>query len=378
MGKIRVLIIDDSAVARMLFTELISKDPGIEVVGAAQDPIIARQKIKRLRPDVITLDVEMPRMDGLTFLEELMGTSPMPVVMVSSLTEKGGETTLRALELGAVDFVAKPRIDIVSELPNIVEDITEKIKTAAKASIRRRSSVKPTPARVAPEAVIKGAVPRAMIKTTEKVVVIGASTGGTEALKDILVQLPADAPGIVIVQHMPEKFTRLFADRIDKLCSIDVSEARDGDKVIPGHALIAPGSHHMLLKRSGANYYVEVKEGPRVNRHRPSVDVLFRSAANYAGKNAIGVILTGMGSDGANGLKEMRDAGGYTIAQDEKTCVVFGMPKEAIETGGVNEIIPLPDISSAIISHIKADYAGNKRSSNTRQSTVPTRISEDS
>ncbi len=346
--KIRVLIVDDSAVARMILTELLSKDPGIEVVGAAHDPVIARQKIAALRPDVLTLDVEMPRMDGLTFLEEIMDTAPMPVVMVSSLTERGCETTLRALEFGAVDFVTKPRIDVPAELPKIAEEVAEKIKAAAAATVRRRSAFRSPPERLGPDAVIKGPSSRAMLQTTDKVVAIGASTGGTEAIRDILTRMPPDSPGVVIVQHMPERFTRLFADRLDKICSIDVREARDGDRVIAGHALIAPGNHHMLLKRSGADYYVEINDGPRVNRHRPSVDVLFRSTARYAGKNAIGVILTGMGSDGARGLREMREAGALTIAQDEKTSIVFGMPREAIEAGGVDRVAPLQDIPEEI------------------------------
>lgn len=349
--KTKVLIIDDSAVARMIFTELLSKDHRVEVVGVASDPIIARQKIQRLSPDVLTLDVEMPRMDGLTFLAELMESNPMPVVMVSSLTEKGGETTLKALELGAVDFVTKPKIDVTEELPNIAKEIIEKIVVASNVHVRRRSPIKTPSKRLGPEVMVKKPIATgAMIQTTETVVAIGASTGGTEAIKDVLVQLPADVPGIVIVQHMPEKFTRLFADRINTLCSIDVREAKDGDRVIRGHALIAPGNTHMLLKRSGAEYYVEVKDGPRVNRHRPSVDVLFRSAAKYAGKNAIGVILTGMGNDGALGLKEMRDAGAFTIAQDEKSCIVFGMPKEAIKMGGADKIVSLPNIPRAMLA----------------------------
>lgn len=349
MKKIRVMIIDDSAVVRTLLTELLSRDREIEVVGVAVDPISAKQKIGSLNPDVLTLDVEMPRMDGLSFLEELMQKRPMPVVMVSSLTDKGGETTLRALELGAVDFVTKPKIDLTAKLPDIVENITSKIKAAAGVSVRPRSAVKKPSKKLSTDVMLKKAGETAMIRTTEKVVAIGSSTGGTEAVKDILEVMPPDSPGIVIVQHMPERFTRLFADRLDKTCAIDVREARDGDRVIPGHALIAPGSDHMLLKRSGADYYVEVKKGPLVNRHRPAVDVLFRSAAKYGGKNVIGVILTGMGDDGARGLKEMKDVGAYTIAQDEKSCVVFGMPKEAIERGGACSILPLDDICEDVL-----------------------------
>lgn len=353
MGRrIKVLIIDDSAVTRMIFTELISKDPDIEVVGVAHDPIIARDKIRTLKPDVITLDVEMPRMDGLTFLEEIMAKDPLPVVMVSSLTERGCETTIKALELGAVDFVTKPRIDVATRLPAIIDEITEKIKTASRAVVRRPTALKPPP-RIGPDAVIKPPRGRAMIQTTDKVVAIGASTGGTEAIKDILLRMPANCPGIVIVQHMPERFTRLFAERLNRMCTIDVREAQDGDRVIPGHALIAPGNRHMLLKRSGADYHVSIQNGPLVNRHRPSVDVLFRSVARYAGKNAIGVILTGMGDDGARGLKEMKEAGAFTIAQDERTSIIFGMPKEAIRMGGVNKIVSLDRIQDEIISFVR-------------------------
>ncbi len=354
--KIKVLIVDDSAVARMILSELLSKDPQIKVVGIAQDPIIARQKIRTLKPDVITLDVEMPRVDGLTFLEELMAETPMPVVMVSSLTEKGCETTLRALELGAVDFVTKPRIDIVSELPNIIEEVTEKIKVASRVRVRARASIRAPSRRVGPDAVMPPSSSKgAMLRTTNKVVAIGASTGGTEAIRDILMGLPADLPGIVIVQHMPQRFTKLFAERLNKLCAMDVREAADGDRVIYGHALIAPGNYHMLLDRSGAEYYVKIKEGPQVNRHRPSVDVLFRSVARYAGKNAMGIILTGMGADGAAGLKEMKEAGALTMAQDERTSVVFGMPKEAIALGGAKEVLPLQKIPEAIVSFFRDD-----------------------
>ncbi len=362
MKKIRVMIIDDSAVVRTLLTELLSKDSEIEVVGVAIDPISAKSKISSLNPDVLTLDVEMPRMDGLSFLEELMQEHPMPVVMVSSLTDRGGETTLRALELGAIDFVTKPKVDLTAKLPEIIYDITSKIKAAAGASVRPRSAVR-TPARkLSPDVVLKKSGGSAMIRTTDKVIAIGSSTGGTEAVKDILEVMPPDAPGIVIVQHMPERFTRLFAERLDQSCAIDVREAKDGDRVIPGHALIAPGSDHMLLKRSGADYYVEVKAGPLVNRHRPAVDVLFRSAAKYGGKNVIGVILTGMGDDGARGLKEMRDVGAYTIAQDEKSCVVFGMPKEAIERGGACSVLPLDGICEDVLMACREGSARQARS----------------
>lgn len=355
-SKIKVLIIDDSAMTRQILATLLSNDPDIEVVGAAADPIIAQEKIARLKPDVITLDVEMPRMDGLSFLERLMATNPMPVVMVSSLTERGCETALRALQLGAIDIVTKPRIDIKEKLPEIVEEVVGKIKAAARAKVRPRAvlSLYP-PKKNTADVVLKmgSSAGQAMIKTTERVIAVGASTGGTEALAEFLSAMPADSPGIVIVQHMPEKFTTAFAKRLNSICRIGVSEAKDGDRVIPGHALLAPGNFHMLLNRSGARYYVEVKEGPPVSRHRPSVDVLFRSVAKYAGSNAIGVIMTGMGDDGARGMKEMKDAGAFNIAQDEASCVVFGMPKEAIDKGGVDSIVSLRGIKDAVIDSLK-------------------------
>ncbi len=355
-SKIKVLIIDDSAMTRQILAELLSHDPDLEVVGAAADPIIAQEKIARFQPDVITLDVEMPRMDGLSFLERLMASKPMPVVMVSSLTERGCETALRALQLGAIDIVTKPRIDIKEKLPEIVEEIAGKIKAAAKAKVRPRAAVSlDPPKRNSADVILKMNSPagHSMIKTTDRIIAVGASTGGTEALAEFLSALPADSPGIVIVQHMPEKFTTAFAQRLDSICRVGVSEARDGDRVISGHALLAPGNFHMLLNRSGARYYVEVKEGPPVNRHRPSVDVLFRSVAKYAGRNAIGIIMTGMGDDGARGMKEMKDAGAFNIAQDEASCVVFGMPKEAIDKGGVDSIISIRDIKDAVIDRLK-------------------------
>lgn len=360
MSPIKVLIVDDSAMIRQMLTVLLSNDPEIEVVGTASDPIFAQEKIARLRPDVITLDVEMPRMDGLSFLERLMSTNPMPVVMVSSLTERGCETALRAMELGAVDIVTKPRLDIREKLPEIVEDIVEKVKAAAQSRVRPgRSSVLSPPKKNNADAILKLAETRqdsdrlSMIKTTEQVIAVGASTGGTEALAEFLSVMPADSPGIVIVQHMPEKFTTAFARRLDSMCRIGVSEAKDGDRVLAGHALIAPGSFHMLLKRSGARYLVEVKDGPPVNRHKPSVDVLFRSVAKYAGGNAIGVIMTGMGDDGARGMKEMKNAGAFNIAQDEASCVVFGMPKEAIAMGGVDIVSNIRDIHKVILNKLK-------------------------
>jgi two-component system chemotaxis response regulator CheB len=343
--KIRVLVVDDSALMRRILTDLLARDPGIEVVGVAPDPYVARDKILRLKPDVLTLDVEMPRMDGLTFLERLMRSHPMPVVMVSSLTQRGCETTLRALELGAVDFVTKPQLDVIGRMPEVIPVILEKIKAAAVARPRRGAPSPPSPERRPP-------VPRptpAVVKTTGRVIALGASTGGTEAIREFLMEMPADAPGILIVQHMPEKFTRAFADRCDSLCTVRVKEAEDGDRVLQGHALIAPGNYHMRLFRDGARYAVRVDQGPPVNRHRPSVDVLFGSTAEAAGSSAVGIILTGMGADGAHGLLEMKRAGARTIAQDEATSVVFGMPREAIALGAVDHVLPLSKICRATL-----------------------------
>jgi len=339
--QIKVLIIDDSALIRQVLKEIFSKDKEIEVVGAASDPIAARDAILRLKPDVLTLDVEMPRMDGLTFLEKLMRAHPMPVVMVSSLTEKGCETTLRALELGAVDFVSKPKLDVKTQTLELADEIVTKVKNAAKMRIVKRAIPSSEP-----QVVVKT---DALIRSTHKVIAIGASTGGTEALRDVLVPLPPDAPGIVVVQHMPEKFTKAFADRLNSLCRIQVGEAKDGDRVLPGHALIAPGNYHMEIRRSGAEYRVKVFQAEPVNRHRPSVDVLFHSCARYLGANSVGVILTGMGGDGARGLAQMRECGAHTIAQNEQTCVVFGMPREAIVLGGVAEVLPLSQIPSSML-----------------------------
>jgi len=345
MKKIKVLIIDDSALVRQLLTEILSHDPELEVVGAAMNPLIAREKVLRLEPDVITLDVEMPQMDGLTFLEKLMRAHPVPVVMVSSLTERGCDTTLRALELGAVDYVTKPRIDVADGTVQLASEIIEKVKAAARARIgvtRKRTEQAKTPL-----------VTRALLKTTHKVVAMGASTGGTEALREVLEPLPADTPGIVMVQHMPENFTRSFAGRLDSLCRVRVKEAEDGDRILPGHALLAPGNFHMEVVRSGAEYHVRVFQGEPVNRHRPSVDVLFRSCARL-GSNVVGVILTGMGADGARGLLEMREAGARTIAQDEASSVVFGMPKEAIALGGAEEVSALGAIPARILRMLES------------------------
>lgn len=350
MPKIKVLIVDDSAVVRQTLHEIISSDSRFEVIATASDPFIAVNKIEEEVPDVITLDVEMPRMDGLTFLQKIMSQHPIPVVICSSLSEKGSETALRALEYGAVEIIQKPKLGAKQFLQESSIRICDAIKAASLVNVKkiaiRRTEIQP---KLTADVIIPKLASKAMVQTTEKVIAVGASTGGTEALKIFLESMPPDTPGIVIVQHMPENFTSAFARRLDGLCKISVKEAEDGDSIIRGRALIAPGNKHMLLKRSGARYYVEIKEGPLVSRHRPSVDVLFRSAARYAGKNAIGVIMTGMGDDGAKGMFEMKDAGAYTIAQDEKSCVVFGMPHEAIKLGGVDKILPLEQIAGTVI-----------------------------
>ena len=347
MAKIKVLIVDDSALMRKVLTTLLSRDPEIEVIGTAPDPYVAREKIKALNPDVLTLDVEMPRMDGLTFLEKLMAGHPMPVVMVSTLTEQGAETTLRALELGAVDFFTKPKVDLERGLETYAQELIGKVKAAAQARIVAR---KPA----AKAAGQPGTTPAAsaMIKTTDTIIAIGSSTGGTEAVKDLLMALPPNTPPIIITQHMPEKFTKSWADRMNELCALSVKEASDGDGVVAGCALVAPGNYHMTLVRSGAKYLVRLNQDEPVNRHRPSVDVMFHSVAKVAGGNAIGVILTGMGGDGAKAMLEMKQAGAYNIAQDEASCVVFGMPKEAIKLGGVDKILPLQDIAPEILARV--------------------------
>jgi two-component system chemotaxis response regulator CheB len=351
MGKkIRVMIVDDSAVVRQTLEELLSSDPEIEVMASAADPIIAAEKLKHDIPDVITLDVEMPRMDGITFLRKIMSQHPIPVVMCSSLTEKGSETLVKAMEYGAVEVIQKPRIGAKKFLEESKILICDAVRGAARARIKpiAKKKLEITP-KLTADAVLAKPQSNAMIKTTEKVIVVGASTGGTEALRVFLEAMPADAPGIVIVQHMPEKFTKAFAGRLNDQCKISVKEAVDNDTVIRGLALIAPGNRHALLKRSGARYYVEVKDGPLVSRHRPSVDVLFRSAARYAGKNALGVIMTGMGDDGARGMLEMKETGAYNIAQDEATSVVFGMPKEAIKRGAADNVLALEMIAVEVI-----------------------------
>ena len=344
MAKIRVLTVDDSALMRQVLATLLSQDPGIEVIGSAPDPFIAREKIKALNPDVLTLDVEMPKMDGLTFLEKLMRGHPMPVVMVSSLTEAGCQTTLRALELGAVDFITKPKIDLREGMEEVAQDLIAKVKAAAQAKVRSREAAGCPPSRATPLS--------AMIKTTDTIIAIGASTGGTEAVKEVLMGLPPNTPPILITQHMPEHFTKTWANRMNKLCRISVKEAEEGDSVLPGHALIAPGNYHMTLVRSGARYTVRINQDPQVNRHRPSVDVMFASVAQNAGANAVGVILTGMGGDGAKEMLTMKMAGAFTIAQDEASCVVFGMPKEAIKLGGVDKILPLAEIPAGIVAYV--------------------------
>jgi len=363
MSKTRVLIIDDSALVRSLLTEIINRQPDMEAIGAAPDPYAAREMIRSMNPDVLTLDVEMPKMDGIDFLEKLMRLRPTPVVMVSTLTERGAETTIRALELGAIDFVAKPKIGIASGLTQLGAEICDKIRIAAKAKMHRHvqaarsvtQSAGATAAAAAAATAGHGAAlpPKAKPASfsrisTEKLIAIGASTGGTEAIREILVRLPADSPAVLVTQHMPPGFTRSFATRLDGICKITVTEAVDGERVLPGHAYIAPGAHHLKITRSGANYVLQIDDSEPVNRHRPSVDVMFRSIARAAGPNAVGVILTGMGKDGALGLLEMREAGSFTIAQDEASCVVYGMPREAVAVGAIDESLALHAIADRL------------------------------
>ena len=359
-SKVRVLIVDDSASVRQTLSDILSSDRDVEVIGTAADPFIAARRILEETPDVITLDVEMPRMDGITFLRKLMAQHPIPVVMCSSLTEQGSETLMQALEAGAVDVILKPRVDLRAGLQEAHDRICDVIKAAARARLKNRPLPQdhrprePAP-KLSADVILPAPRGGAMARTTESVICIGASTGGTESLRQVLEALPVDSPGIVIVQHMPEKFTAAFARRLDSLCQVKVKEAEDGDSVLRGHVLIAPGNHHMLLQRSGARYRVAIKDGPLVSRHRPSVDVLFRSAAHWAGANAVGIIMTGMGDDGAKGLLEMRQAGAATMAQDEDSCIVFGMPKEAIALGAAERVVTL----SAIASHILKLGAGH-------------------
>ncbi|UOA09802.1 chemotaxis response regulator protein-glutamate methylesterase [Methylobacter sp. S3L5C] len=356
MTQIKVLIVDDSAVVRQVLTATLSQDPGINVIGAVADPLFAMARMQAQWPDVIVLDVEMPRMDGITFLKKLMTERPTPVVICSTLTEKGAETTMQALAAGAVSIVTKPKVGLKQFLQDDSENLLAAVKAAARANLRRlaKSPVVTVSAKLTADAILPAAI-NAMAETTDRIVAIGTSTGGTQALEYILTALPRVCPGIVIVQHMPEKFTGAFATRLNSLCKIEVREAANGDRVIPGRALIAQGGRHMLLKRSGAQYYVEIVEGPPVSRHCPSVDVLFRSVAKCAGKNALGIIMTGMGDDGAKGLKEMFDMGASTLGQDEDSCVVYGMPKEALKLGAVNRELPLSQIAHEIVA-----YAGRR------------------
>ena len=353
MKKIRVIVVDDSALVRSLLSEIINRQIDMECIGTANDPLIAREMIREFNPDVITLDIEMPKMDGIEFLGRLMRLRPMPVVMISTLTERGAEVTMRALELGAVDFVAKPRMGITDGIRELSGQIVEKIRVAASAHIRR--NVAAPASGVAVSAAIQKPV-NALIGrvSTEKLICIGASTGGTEAVKEILIRMPADSPGIAITQHMPPGFTTSFAARLNSLCQITVQEAANGDRILPGHAYIAPGGKQFRIDKSGANYVCVVEDGEPVNRHRPSVEVLFLSAAKLVGRNAFGIMLTGMGNDGARAMREMRDAGSYNYVQDEASCVVFGMPKEAIAHGAADEVLPLTSIAPALLSKLGA------------------------
>jgi two-component system chemotaxis response regulator CheB len=383
MAKTRVVVVDDSALVRSLLTEIINRQSDMECIGAASDPFVAREMIRNLNPDVITLDVEMPRMDGLDFLSKLMRLRPMPVVMVSTLTERGADVTLRALELGAVDFVAKPKIGVAEGLKQLAEEITDKVRIAAHARVHRTAGAHAsggassgvtaapgasvagatggsgghatphgTPATIAPQTAPLGHL------STEKIICIGASTGGTEATKEVLLRLPPDAPAVVITQHMPPGFTRSYAARLDSLCKIRVKEASDGERILPGHAYIAPGGLHLSIERSGANYIARVRDGEPVNRHKPSVEVLFESAARVLGPNAFGIMLTGMGADGAQAMRTMRDAGAYNVCQDEASCVVFGMPREAIARGAAHEVLPLAHIATHVIERLRKTAGG--------------------
>ncbi|MGQ5523993.1 protein-glutamate methylesterase/protein-glutamine glutaminase [Chitinimonas sp. PSY-7] len=357
MKSIKVVVVDDSALIRQLLAEIINKSPDMTVVGVAADPLVAREMIRTTDPDVITLDIEMPRMDGLDFLEKLMRLRPTPVVMISTLTEQGSAAAVRALELGAVDVIAKPRLDVVQSMQQYASELCERIRNASRTRPRRWMGGE-TVALTADSVLEKKTRP--VLGATEKLLAIGSSTGGTEALKEVLIGLPADCPAVLIAQHMPEAFTRSFANRLNMLSRMVVKEAEHGERVLPGHAYVAPGHSHMLLTRSGANYLIGLSQGPEVNRHRPSVDVLFRSVANVAGSNAIGVILTGMGKDGAQGMLEMHQVGIWTVAQDEATCVVFGMPKEAIAMGGVDEIVPLEKISATLMGRLRGMGYANR------------------
>jgi two-component system, chemotaxis family, protein-glutamate methylesterase/glutaminase len=361
---IKVLIVDDSALVRKLLTEMLGKDRDIEIVGTAADPYAAREKIKALNPDVITLDVEMPRMDGVTFLENLMRLRPMPVVMVSSLTQQGADVTLRALELGAIDFVAKPKIDVAGSLASYADELLAKVKVAASARVHARSSapraasLQVDPRRTADAVLPAAATGRRVLRTTERIVAIGASTGGTEAIREMLEALPPDAPAIVISQHIPAAFSKPFAERMNRVSQMAVCEAQDGQYILPGHVYIAPGDQHLLVERDGARYLCRLSDGLHVNRHRPSVDVMFRSVAQNVGPNALGIILTGMGDDGARGLKEMFEAGAPTIAQDEASSVVWGMPGAAVKIGAAQVVLPLHRIPQELLRLVAANPSG--------------------
>ncbi|WP_313316137.1 chemotaxis response regulator protein-glutamate methylesterase [Pulveribacter sp.] len=359
-SKIRVIVVDDSALVRSLLAEIINRQPDMQCIGTANDPLVAREMIREMNPDVITLDVEMPRMDGIDFLGRLMRLRPMPVVMISTLTERGAEVTMRALELGAVDFVAKPRVGLASGLNDLAAQIVDKIRVAAVAQVRRAPAasagaiVHPPAGGAAPAAAAPvAASPLLGRLSTEKVVAIGASTGGTEAIREVLVHLPADSPAIVITQHMPPGFTTSFAARLNSLCQITVKEAVQGERILPGHAYIAPGGRQFALAKSGANYVAVVDDGPPVNRHKPSVEVLFKSVAAHVGRNAVGIMLTGMGADGAAAMREMKDAGSYNYVQDEASCIVFGMPREAISHGAADEVLPLTQIAPALVARLR-------------------------
>jgi two-component system chemotaxis response regulator CheB len=354
MSKTKVLIVDDSALVRGLMKEIINGAPDLEVVGAAPDPIAAREMIRSLNPDVLTLDVEMPRMDGLEFLERIMKLRPMPVVMVSTLTEKGAEVTMKSLELGAIDFVAKPKVGIAQGMNECAQDIREKIRVASKAKINRRKAPPASAGATESSPQFSAPTSRSLLASrgTEKIVAIGSSTGGTEAVREVLTRLPADFPAVVITQHMPPGFTKSFAMRLDAMCKIRVKEAEDGERILPGHAYIAPGGRHLAIAKSGANYVVALSDDEPVNRHKPSVEVLFKSVAKYAGGNALGVMLTGMGKDGAAAMLEMKQQGAFNVAQDEATSVVFGMPREAIAAGGVAETLPVYDIAGCLMNKL--------------------------
>ncbi len=352
-SKTRVIVVDDSALVRSLLAEIINRQSDMECIGTANDPLVAREMIREMNPDVITLDVEMPRMDGIDFLGRLMRLRPMPVLMISTLTERGAEVTMRALELGAVDFVAKPRVGVANGLSQLATEIVDKIRIAASAQVHRVVRTAPAPG----TAVAKPAQSSAALLgrlSTEKLIAIGASTGGTEAIKEVLVHMPADAPAIVITQHMPPGFTTSFAARLNSLCQITVKEAVHGERILPGHAYIAPGGKQFALSRSGANYVAVVNDDPPVNRHKPSVEVLFKSVAQFVGRNAFGVMLTGMGADGAAAMREMKDAGSYNYVQDEASCIVFGMPREAIAHGAADEVLPLNKIAEALLGRLRS------------------------